>query len=75
MPCIDIDSLVSLLKTYAYYNPEIEYCQGMNYIAGFLLTLVKDEEAAFKILLQLCEKNRMADLFNPDIPRLKLFFL
>lgn len=47
----------------------------MNYIAGFLLTLVKDEEAAFKILIQLCEKNRMAELFNPDIPRLKLFFL
>ena len=26
MPSVDVDVLVSLLKTYAYYNPEIEYC-------------------------------------------------
>jgi hypothetical protein len=51
MPSVDVDVLISLLKTYAYYNPEIEYCQGMNYIAGFLLAMVKDEEVAFKILL------------------------
>jgi len=47
----------------------------MNYIAGFLLAFVKDEEIVFKILVQFCDKYRMADLFNPDIPRLKLFFL
>jgi hypothetical protein len=37
MPSVKISELLSLLKTYAYYNPEIEYCQGMNYVAGFLL--------------------------------------
>jgi|LauGreDrversion4_2_1035121.scaffolds.fasta_scaffold840015_1 hypothetical protein len=47
----------------------------MNYIAGFLLAFVKDEEIAYKILVQFCDKYRMAELFNPDIPRLKLFFL
>lgn len=32
--------LQSLLRTYAYFNPEVSYCQGMNYIAGYLyLTL------------------------------------
>jgi len=26
MPGIDTNGLLSILKTYAYYNPEIEYC-------------------------------------------------
>lgn len=26
MPGIDMNVLLSILKTYAYYNPEIEYC-------------------------------------------------
>lgn len=37
MPDLDMQQLTNILKTYAYYNPEIEYCQGMNYVAGFLL--------------------------------------
>lgn len=75
MPCVDMQVLASLLKTYAFYNPEIEYCQGMNYIGGFLLAYFKDEEAAFKVLQSLAGRYKMAELFNPDIPRLKLFFL
>jgi len=50
MPGIDSKILVSLLKTYAFYNPEIEYCQGMNFIVGFLLMIFNDEETAFKVL-------------------------
>lgn len=26
MPGVKMDTLLSLLKTYAFYNPEIEYC-------------------------------------------------
>jgi hypothetical protein len=37
MTGVDQGVLKSVLKTYAYYNPEIEYCQGMNFIAGLLL--------------------------------------
>lgn len=47
----------------------------MNYIAGFLLSFYKDEEVAFKVLESLAESFKMAELFNPDIPRLKLYFL
>lgn len=64
-----------MLKTFAFFNREIEYCQGMNYMAGFLLALVKDEETAFRILQQVASKYAMHELFNPDIPRLKLYFL
>ncbi len=26
MPNLDMEALTNILKTYAYYNPEIEYC-------------------------------------------------
>jgi hypothetical protein len=26
--------LQSLLRTYSYFNPDVSYAQGMNYIAG-----------------------------------------
>ncbi len=47
---IDPIVLTNILKTYAFFNPEIEYCQGMNFIAGFLLLVFKDEELSFKAL-------------------------
>ena len=48
---VDPKVLTELLKTYAFFNEEIEYCQGMNFIAGFLLMVLKDEEMAFKALI------------------------
>jgi hypothetical protein len=64
MPIVDTEMLTSVLKTYALYNPEIEYFQGMNYIAGFLLSLYPSEEITFKFLSRLVEKFKMAELFN-----------
>lgn len=76
MPHVDEQALLNLLKTFAFFNREIEYCQGMNYIAGFLLALFhNEEETAFRILQQVAVKYNMHELFNPDIPRLKLYFL
>ena len=48
---VDPGVLTDLLKTYAFFNKEIEYCQGMNFIAGFLLMVLHDEETAFKALI------------------------
>ena len=64
MPAINSNMLTQVLKTYAFYNPEIEYCQGMNFIVGFLLMVFNDEETAFKALQSLVVRFRMADLFN-----------
>ena len=47
---IDPEILTNILKTYAFFNPEIEYCQGMNFVAGFLYLFFRDEETAFKAL-------------------------
>ena len=55
MPDLDMEALTSVLKTYAYYNPEIEYCQGMNYVAGFLLSVFKSEEVAFSALKSIAD--------------------
>lgn len=74
MQGVDPQELTNVLKTYAYFNQEIEYCQGMNFIVGFLLMVFRDEELAFKALNELVERFKMADLFNSDLPRLKLFF-
>ena len=46
----------------------------MNFIAGFLLMVLHDEETAFKALIQLVDRFSMAQLFNSDLPMLKLFF-
>lgn len=50
MKDVDPVILTNILKTYAFFNPEIEYCQGMNFIAGFLYIVFRDEENAFKAL-------------------------
>lgn len=64
MPGLDMDQLLNILKTYALYNPEIEYSQGMNYVAGFLLSVFKNEEVAFKALIQIADRSHFAQLFN-----------
>ena len=37
------------------YNKEIGYCQGMNYIAGLIVLVVREEEKAFWLLVCLIE--------------------
>lgn len=74
MTGVDAQELTSVLKTYAFFNQEIEYCQGMNFIAGFLIMMFHSEELAFKSMNELVERFDMADFFNSDLPKLKLFF-
>ena len=71
---ISRDNLSNILKTYAFYNPEIEYCQGMNFLAGFFYFYYKDEEKSFKAMLGLIQKFNLTELFNTTLPRLKLYF-
>ena len=64
MPSVEPEMLKSVLRTYALYNPEIEYCQGLNYVAGFLIMVFKDPEVAFKALITIVERFSIADLFD-----------
>jgi hypothetical protein len=38
-------ALRRVLRAYSYYDPEVGYCQGMNFIAGMFLTVMNEEEA------------------------------
>ena len=49
-----INALRRLLHAYASYNARIGYCQGMNFLAGWLLRLIP-EEAAFWGLHVVCK--------------------
>lgn len=66
--------LKNILKTYAFWNPEIEYCQGMNFVAGFLFLVFRDEQMSFKALMIIAEKYDMSHLYKKELPKLKLFF-
>lgn len=66
--------LNNILKTYAFFNPEIEYCQGMNFVAGFLFLVFRDEQISFKALMRVAEIFDMSLLYKKELPMLKLFF-
>jgi len=56
-------------------NPSLNYCQGMNFIAGFLyLSLGKEEALAFAVMREIIERYAMTHLFNTELPMLKLMF-
>ena len=74
MPGLDPQVLLDVLRTYALYNPEIEYCQGMNYVASFLIMVFNNTEIAFKALVVIVKRFGIADLFNKQMPKIKVFF-
>lgn len=68
------ENLNNILKSYAIVNPSLDYCQGMNFIAGFLYVLFERECLAFAVMKELITKFRMSELFNTELPMLKLNF-
>lgn len=71
---IQPQNLNKILKTYAIVNPSLDYCQGMNFIAGFLYLLFGDEALAFAVMREVIAKYKMCQLFNTELPMLKLNF-
>ncbi|GAX18079.1 hypothetical protein FisN_25Hh054 [Fistulifera solaris] len=43
-------SLKRVLKAYSLHDPDVGYCQGMNFIAGMFLTIVTEEEAFWMLV-------------------------
>ncbi len=61
--------LFNILLAFANSNSRIGYCQGLNYVAGLLLLVTKDEEKSFWILKTLVE-DILPDYYSPDLPGL-----
>ena len=46
----------------------------MNFVAGFLFLVFRDEEETFKALMRVADKYDMSHLYKKELPKLKLFF-
>lgn len=57
--------MLGVLRVYALYNPVVEYCQGMNYLAGLLIMVFKDPEIVLKAMIRIIDRFDIGDLFNP----------
>jgi Rab-GTPase-TBC domain len=66
--------LKNILKVYAYYKPEVNYCQGMNFIVGTIYFMVKDEQIAFNCLYAIIKRFSMESLLGDDFSSLKCMF-
>ena len=71
---IEDQNLRKILYTYAVVNPELDYCQGMNFIAGFLYLFLEDEALSFAVMRQIINLFELSTLFNTELPMLKLNF-
>lgn len=50
-----LNELFNVLVAFAHQNTAVGYCQGLNYIAGLILIVTKDELAAFWLLKHFVE--------------------
>ena len=51
-----VEKLRRVLLAYAKRNPEVAYCQGMNFVAAALLLFIEEEEDAFWLLAHIVEE-------------------
>jgi len=62
------------LKAVAYKKPNINYSQGMNYIASFIYLMTKSEEEAFYFIMGFMERTDYSSIYTDELSRLKQFF-
>eukprot|EP00397_Hematodinium_sp_SG-2012_P004450 GEMP01004462.1.p1 GENE.GEMP01004462.1~~GEMP01004462.1.p1 ORF type:complete len:916 (+),score=163.98 GEMP01004462.1:20-2767(+) len=72
------EKLSHFLHAYSCLDRKVGYCQGMNFIAGFLLTVLpNDEHSAFWIFCELLtsasSKWNFAAMYKDGMPLLKLY--
>ncbi|XP_037102674.1 growth hormone-regulated TBC protein 1-A [Syngnathus acus] len=69
-PCLQ-KSLSNVLRAYGHHNAAVGYCQGMNFIAGYLLIITKDEEKSFWLMDALLGRI-LPDYYSPAMLGLKI---
>eukprot|EP00826_Nyctotherus_ovalis_P066353 TRINITY_DN9799_c0_g6_i2.p1 TRINITY_DN9799_c0_g6~~TRINITY_DN9799_c0_g6_i2.p1 ORF type:complete len:890 (+),score=228.66 TRINITY_DN9799_c0_g6_i2:175-2844(+) len=73
-PEADREAMMRILRAYAILNPDVEYCQGMNCIAGFFYLLYKEEDTAFNMMYTLIYNFDLNSMFKLDVPLLRVYF-
>ncbi|XP_004858552.1 growth hormone-regulated TBC protein 1 isoform X2 [Heterocephalus glaber] len=68
-PCLQ-KALSDVLLAYGLHNPGVGYCQGMNFIAGYLILITKSEEESFWLLDALIGRI-LPDYYGPAMLGLK----
>ncbi|KAM4701762.1 growth hormone-regulated TBC protein 1 [Discoglossus pictus] len=64
-------SLYNVLVAYGQHNQKVGYCQGMNFITGYLILVTKDEEKSFWLLDALIG-HILPDYYSPEMIGLKI---
>ena len=54
------------------YDPQIEYCQGMNYLTAMLLMEMDNEEDAFWCLIYIMHDLNWRSIFDDKNPKIAL---
>nr|XP_033805094.1 growth hormone-regulated TBC protein 1 isoform X2 [Geotrypetes seraphini] len=68
-PCLQ-QELYNVLVAYGHHNKNIGYCQGMNFITGYLILITRDEEKSFWLLDALIGRI-LPDYYSPAMIGLK----
>nr|KAF6368594.1 growth hormone regulated TBC protein 1 [Myotis myotis] len=68
-PCLQ-KTLYNVLLAYGHHNQGVGYCQGMNFIAGYLILITKNEEESFWLLDALVGRI-LPDYYSPEMLGLK----
>ena len=64
----------NILKSIRKAKYNLKYCQGMNYVAAFLLNITNSEEEAFYLFLCIFDGTDYGKLFIDDLAKLKKYF-
>ena len=68
------EKIGNILRCLSKCCPDVNYSQGMNFIAAFLLMINGDEEESFYLFLSLLLTSDYGNLFMKDLANLKSYF-
>lgn len=61
------ESLVNVLRAYALYEEKVGYCQGMSFMAEFILSFAKDEAISFSILAGVIDRLSLGKIYGENM--------
>ena len=65
-------ALECVLRAYAALDPEVGYCQGMNFLAGLLLCWLPSPADAFGALVVVMQERGLRELYKRDLAMLQV---